>query len=86
LNSRQQFYTPEAYRDFLRVCWQFDVILSRCSKEFTLEHYHTPGVYGSKSMTAEINTLKIFRSTALWETGGQERSKDIFALKVPLKQ
>jgi hypothetical protein len=38
---------------FLRVCRQFDVILWRCSKEFTLEHYHTPGVYDSKSMTAE---------------------------------
>jgi hypothetical protein len=30
-----------------------DVKLWRCSKEFTLEHYHTPGVYDSKSTTAE---------------------------------
>jgi hypothetical protein len=38
---------------FFRVCRQFDVILWRCSKEFTLDHYHTLGVYDSKSTTAE---------------------------------
>jgi hypothetical protein len=62
---------------FFRVCRQFHVILWRCSKEFALEHYHSPGVYDSKSMTAEYFVqrqrttfqewcLKIFRSAALW--------------------
>jgi hypothetical protein len=49
----------EAYLDFVSFKFLSAVVTSNydvavgCSKEFTLEHYHTPGVYDSKSMTAE---------------------------------